>query len=227
MIRLENIKKTYKLGKVEVPALRGINLEIEKSEFISIVGPSGAGKTTLLNLIGLLDVPTEGEIILDGIYTKKLNANKLADIRAEKIGFIFQNFNLIPVLNIYDNIEIALMLCKGLKLNKLQKRERILKVIEEVGLTEFIKHKPFELSGGQRQRVAIARALVKKPSIILADEPTANLDTETAFSIIELMKKLNKEEKTTFIFSTHDERVLKFVDKIVYIEDGKIKKIEM
>lgn len=222
MIRVENIHKNYQLGKTQVRALQGIDLEIKKQEFVSIVGPSGSGKTTLLNMLGLLDVPCSGNIHLDGEKISNLNSNKLAEIRGKKIGFVFQSFNLIPVFNVYDNVAIALTLSKS-NYSEKQKKDAIHKVIEEVGLKKYINHKPEELSGGQRQRVAIARALVKKPEIIIADEPTANLDSNTTFEIVKLMLHLNKEEKTTFLFSTHDERLMKYLNRSIYLEDGMIK----
>jgi len=220
MLKLNNISKDYFLGKTKIKALKSISIELKKGDFVAIIGPSGSGKTTLLNIIGLLDKPTEGEFFFDNKNIDNFNNNQLADIRADKIGFIYQNFNLISVLNVYENIEVSLILSNKKELNK-NRKKLIFKVIEEVGLTEYIKHKPFELSGGQRQRVAIARALVKKPEIILADEPTANLDSENAYSIIELMKKLNEEEQSTFIFATHDERLMKYAKTILRMEDGK------
>lgn len=219
MIKLENISKNYFLGKNIIHALKNITFEIKEGDFISIIGPSGSGKTTLLNIIGLLDRQTDGRLFIDNNDISNFSINKLADIRADKIGFIFQNFNLIPVLNVYENIETAIILSNKKELIK-NRKKIIEKVIQEVGLSDYIKHKPFELSGGQRQRVAIARALAKKPKIILADEPTANLDSDTAFTIIKLMKKLNEEEKTAFIFSTHDERLIKFTNSILRLEDG-------
>jgi len=222
MISLNNVHKNYYIGKETIQALKGIDLQINKGEFISVVGPSGSGKTTLLNIIGLLDKHTSGEIYFDNInIASNLNNNKLADLRAKKIGFVFQNFNLIPALNIYDNIELSLILSNKNELIK-QRKKLINKVIDEVGLEGYLKHRPFELSSGQKQRVAIARALVKKPDIILADEPTANLDTQTAISIINIMKYLNENENITFIFSTHDERLIKYTQKQIRIKDGKI-----
>ena len=221
MISLNNVHKNYYVGKETIHALKNINLRINKGDFLSVVGPSGSGKTTLLNLIGLLDKPTIGEIYLDNINIAKCDNNKLADLRAEKIGFVFQNFNLIPVLNVYDNIELSLILSNKKDLIN-QRKNLINKVIEEVGLEGYLKHRPFELSGGQKQRVAIARALIKKPDIILADEPTANLDTQTAISIINIMKYLNENENISFLFSTHDERLIKYTKSQIRIKDGKI-----
>ncbi|HNW28307.1 MAG TPA: ABC transporter ATP-binding protein [Spirochaetota bacterium] len=222
IIEMKNIKKDYPLGETVVHALRGIDLSVEEGGFISIVGPSGSGKTTLLNLIGCIDTPTEGSVKIGGEEITTLDDMNLTNIRLFKVGFIFQTFNLIPVLNLLENVEFPLLLMKENRLSKEEIRERARKCIEEVGLKEFIDHRPAELSGGQRQRVAIARALVTKPQIVLADEPTANLDSETGASILTLMKQLNKIEKTTFIFSTHDPDVLKYATEVVKIRDGLI-----
>jgi len=219
LIEIKNVTKIYELGKTKVVALNGINLEVQYGEIISICGPSGSGKTTLLNLIGCLDKPTDGEIKILGTDVLSLSDNKLSEIRGRHIGFIFQTFNLIPVLTAYENVEYPLFLQN---VPARERKKRVLMILEEVGLTEFIHHKPDELSGGQRQRVAIARALVTKPEIVLADEPTANLDTKTGESILELMQRMNKEYGTTFIFSTHDHKVLKYANKIYYLRDGKI-----
>ena len=222
MIELKRVVKEYYLGKTKVEALRGVSLKIEKGEFMALVGPSGSGKTTLLNIAGLLDKATSGEVLVDGKEVEGLPSRALALLRGEKIGFIFQGFNLVPVFDVYENIELSLILAKAPGTRR-EWKDRITRVIDEVGLSELATHKPSELSGGQRQRVAIARALVKKPLIILADEPTANLDSKTAFSIIELMRELNDEESTTFVFSTHDDRVLKYARRVLRIEDGEIR----
>jgi putative ABC transport system ATP-binding protein len=222
MIELIGVVKEYELGKTKVEALRGVSLKIEKGEFTSLVGPSGSGKTTLLNVAGLLDKATSGEVLVDGVEVGSLPSRELAGLRGEKIGFIFQGFNLVPVFDVYENIELSLILAKSPG-SRREWKDRITRVIDEVGLSELATHKPSELSGGQRQRVAIARALVKRPRIILADEPTANLDSKTAFSIIELMRALNDEENTTFVFSTHDDRVLKYARRVLRIEDGEIR----
>ncbi len=219
MIRLKKITKTYNMGKTKVEALKGVTLDIERSSMSCIMGPSGSGKSTILNIAGCLDKPDSGDVIINDKSIIDMNRNELAEIRANKIGFIFQSFNLIPVLNIYDNIEFPLHIRKE-NLTKKEKEIRIMKLIEEVGLQEYIKHKPDELSGGQRQRVAIARALVTKPEIILADEPTANLDSKTALSILKLMKTLNSEEKVTFIFSTHDTSITQYSSNIYTMKDG-------
>jgi putative ABC transport system ATP-binding protein len=222
MVEVRDVKKDYQLGRTTVPALNGVSLKIERGEFVSIAGPSGSGKTTLLNIMGLLDKASSGQVLLDGRDVEGLSPRALAATRGGRIGFIFQSFNLVPVFNLYENVEMSLILAKD-KRPRAQWRASVAAAIEEVGLSSFIKHKPAELSGGQRQRVAIARALVKRPELIIADEPTANLDSKTAFSIVELMRRLNEKEGTTFIFSTHDERVLKYAKRIVNIEDGAIK----
>ncbi len=218
LIEIKGLKKNYPLGETIVHAVRGVDLTITEGEFMSIIGPSGSGKTTLLNVIGCIDTATEGSVKVGGEEITTLNDKALTDLRLHKIGFIFQTFNLIPVLDVMENVEFPLLLMK--KHTKSEVRKRAEKLIDEVGLTEHIKHRPAELSGGQRQRVAIARALVTNPDIVLADEPTANLDSVTGAQILELMKEMNKIEKTTFIFSTHDEHVLKYANRVVKIKDG-------
>lgn len=220
VVKLQDVKKIYMLGKTEVHALRGVSINIEKGEFVCIAGPSGSGKTTILNLIGCIDHPTSGSVFIEDKLIKELRDNELTDLRLHKIGFIFQSFNLIPVLNVYENIEFPLLLKGGF--SKKEREKIVLRFIEEVGLSDRIKNKPAELSGGQRQRVAIARALVTNPSIILADEPTANLDSETGQKIVDLMKQINKIENTTFIFSTHDPDIMNHAQKIIKIHDGLI-----
>ena len=220
LVEIINVRKDYFLGKTSIHALRGIYLKIENGEFLAIVAPSGAGKTTLLNLIGAIDSPTEGKVLFEGKDLSGMNDRQLTKLRLYKIGFIFQTFNLIPVLNVYENIEFPLLLRKDISPRERKKRTE--KLIEEVGLGEFAHHKPAELSGGQRQRVAIARALVTGPDLVLADEPTANLDSETGNRIMETMKALNKIENTTFVFSTHDPEVIKYAKRIVKMRDGKI-----
>lgn len=221
IVELRDVKKIYHLGKVEVPAVKGVGFSIEKGDFISIAGPSGSGKTTILNMIGLVDQPSSGEVFIDGKPTSALKDAELTRLRHETLGFIFQSFNLIPVLNVWENIEFPLLLGKT-RVGKDEKAEWIDHLIEEVGLTEWKKHKPNELSGGQRQRVAIARALVTRPQIVLADEPTANLDSATGEQIIELMKKINRELETTFIFSTHDAKIVNIADHIIRLRDGLV-----
>jgi putative ABC transport system ATP-binding protein len=218
IIEIKGLKKNYPLGSTTVHALRGIDLNIVEGDFLSIVGPSGSGKTTLLNVIGCIDNASEGNVQIGGTEITTLGDRQITDIRLHKIGFIFQTFNLIPVLNVVENVEFPLLLMK--KFSKAEVRSRAEKFIDEVGLTEHKKHRPAELSGGQRQRVAIARALVTNPDIVLADEPTANLDSVTGAQILELMQEMNRVEKTTFIFSTHDEHVLKYARDIIKIRDG-------
>ncbi|MBI4979729.1 MAG: ABC transporter ATP-binding protein [Spirochaetes bacterium] len=220
IIEMKQVTKDYPLGDTTVHALRGVDFSVEEGEFLSIVGPSGSGKTTMLNIIGLIDHATAGSVRVSGKEVTTMTDSELTDLRLYTIGFIFQTFNLIPVLNILENVEFPLLLMKSL--SKAEVRKRAEYFIEEVGLTPYLTHKPAELSGGQRQRVAIARALVTKPKIILADEPTANLDTVTSNEILALMQELNKIEKTTFIFSTHDPEVLQYAQKVVKIRDGVI-----
>ncbi len=217
LVELKGIHKSYQLGKTEVVALKGVDLVIERGEFTVVMGPSGSGKTTLLNIIGCLDNPTQGTFSLDGEVIGNRDFNDLAEIRNRKIGFIFQMFNLIPVLNVAENIEFPCLI-RGDERKAL--RERVKAVARDVGLDNFLHHKPDELSGGQRQRVAIARALITEPQLVLADEPTANLDSTTADQIIDLMLKLNRERGVTFLFSTHDPRVMEHARRVVRIHDG-------
>jgi putative ABC transport system ATP-binding protein len=221
IIALNDVRKVYPLGKVEVHAVKGVTFAIEKGDFISIAGPSGSGKTTILNMIGLIDKVTSGDVIIDGRKTAGLSDKELTLMRHQTLGFIFQSFNLIPVLNVWENIEFPLLLGKT-NTSKAEKKEWIDWLIAEVGLSEWRTHKPNELSGGQRQRVAIARALATKPVIVLADEPTANLDSATGEQIIELMKKINRELSTTFIFSTHDAKIVEVADHIIRLRDGLV-----
>jgi putative ABC transport system ATP-binding protein len=221
VIAVEDLTKDYNLGKTVVRALRGVSLTIDHGEFICISGPSGCGKTTLLNLIGCLDRPTSGKVEIDGEDVGRLDRNRLAEIRNRKIGFIFQTFNLIPVLNAYENIELPLTSWRHL--SGKQKRDKIMVLMDEVGLKDFSEHKPGELSGGQMQRVSIARALVTDPQVVLADEPTANLDSETSERILQVMLQLNKIHKTTFVFSTHDPVVSRYARRNIRLLDGVIK----
>jgi len=220
LLELKKVKKIYRQGKIEVPALRGIDLTVEQGEFTTIFGPSGSGKTTLLNMIGCLDTPTEGEIKLNGDEVSKLSQKQLAMVRRYNIGFIFQAYNLIPVLTAYENVEFAIRLIDHSKESQI--KEKVLKVLKEVGLKGLENRRPNELSGGEKQRVAIARALVKEPKIILADEPTANLDSENAAGVVDIMRKMNKELGTTFIFSTHDPAVMKHASRFINLKDGMI-----
>jgi putative ABC transport system ATP-binding protein len=218
IIEITGLTKDYPLGDTIVHAVRGVTLSVSEGDFMSIIGPSGSGKTTLLNVIGCIDFATTGSVKIGGREITTLNDRQITDIRLNKIGFIFQTFNLIPVLNVIENVEFPLLLMRSQSAGEI--RARAEKLIDEVGLTEYATHRPAELSGGQRQRVAIARALVTNPDIVLADEPTANLDSVTGSQILELMKKMNTLEKTTFIFSTHDANVLKYARNIVKIKDG-------
>jgi len=225
LIQVKNLRKVYPMGNGEVPALKGINLEIKEGDFVSIAGPSGSGKTTLLNIIGLIDSYTEGSLVIDNLNIGSQNRHELTRLRRELIGFIFQFFNLLPVLNVFENVELPLIIAKKGG-SAAQKKERVNYLLEEVGLADFRSHNPAELSGGQQQRVAIARALVTSPRIVIADEPTANLDSETGEKILGLMKKINREDKTTFIFSTHDPVIWQMADHIVFLHDGNIKSEE-
>ena len=222
IIELKGVKKDYPLGSTMVHAIKGVNLSIDEGDLVSIVGPSGSGKTTLLNIIGCIDQATAGSVKIHEEEITTLNDKKLTNLRLHRIGFIFQTFNLIPVLNVRENVEFPLLMMKKSKLSSRAIQERAEKLIDAVGLKDQITQRPYELSGGQRQRVAIARALVIEPNIVLADEPTANLDSETGEKILGLMRKLNETEKTTFIFSTHDPEVLKYAKKVIKIRDGLI-----
>jgi len=219
-VRVEHVWKEYKLGKQTVQALRDVSMEIKEGEFIAIAGPSGSGKSTLLNLVGCIDTPTRGEIYIGDEEVGKKTPNQLADLRARTLGFIFQTFNLLPVLSAWENVEYPLLYRKDI--SPKERRRRVAHYLVVVGLADFAKHKPSELSGGQRQRVAIARALAGHPAIVLADEPTANLDSKTGEGVLQLMKQLNQEEKTTFIFSTHDHRVMEMAERVIRIGDGQI-----
>lgn len=213
-----NVKKTYMLGKVPVEALRGVNLRVEAGDFISILGPSGSGKSTMLNLIGALDKPTEGTLLVNGADVGKQNDNQLADIRLQ-IGFVFQFFNLVPRLTAIDNVELAMAIAN---MNKTQRHKRAIELLTTVGLGERIKHKPAELSGGQQQRVAIARALANNPRFMLLDEPTGNVDSKTAAEVIALIKKLNTEHGVSIIMVTHDEVLARKARRTVKMVDGEI-----
>ncbi|HCL56688.1 MAG TPA: lipoprotein-releasing system ATP-binding protein LolD [Spirochaetia bacterium] len=217
-VKAKGLQKYYQLGKVQVEALKQVDMEILEGELVSIIGPSGSGKTSLLNIIGLIDTPSGGNLYFEDQKMVFSDFNDMAPIRNEKIGYIFQNFNLIPVLNVYENIEIPFLIRKNI--SKKEKHERIETVIEQVGLSKYKNHKPDQLSGGQRQRIAIARAIVHHPKLILADEPTANLDSHTSQTIMELLMKLNADMKTTIIFSTHDPLVMSYAKKILKIKDG-------
>lgn len=219
LIEFDNVKKVYHLGKTKVYALNGIFLKISEKEFTVIAGPSGSGKTTLLNIMGLLDKPTHGKVFFEKRDVNLLSDFESTNIRRHRIGFIFQTFNLIPVLTAFENVEIPLIL-RRIKIRK--RKEMVEEIMKFTGLQDVMMHRPDELSGGERQRVAIARALVGKPDIVFADEPTANLDSETGFQIIGLMKKMNQTQGITFVFSTHDERIVKMADRKIELIDGKI-----
>jgi putative ABC transport system ATP-binding protein len=220
LIELKNIKKKYILGDTYIDALKDINLRINKGEFAAIVGASGSGKSTLLNLIGTIDNPDSGEILFQEHNIVSLSDDEKAHLRNERIGFIFQSFNLIPVLTVIENVEIPLLLNK--KVNDKERRQIAEKSLIDVGLGDYINSSPNKLSGGQRQRVAIARALVNNPAFILADEPTANLDSKTTMSVIDLMLNLNSSKGVTFLFSTHDEKLMSKVSRIIHIKDGQL-----
>lgn len=220
IVSIREATKNYALGKISVPALRGVNLDVEPGEFLSIAGPSGSGKTTLLNLIGCVDTASSGVVEIAGKDTAKQSERELTRLRLETIGFIFQSFNLVSVLSVFQNVELPLLL-QG-RLSGPERKQRVTALLDRVGLHEHIYHRPTELSGGQRQRVAIARALVTRPQLVLADEPTANLDSVTGQNILDLMKELNQSERTTFIFSTHDARVMSHASSVVRLADGKV-----
>jgi putative ABC transport system ATP-binding protein len=220
IVSIVDVVKEYQLGTTVVPALRGVSLDVHRGEFISIAGPSGSGKTTLLNLIGCVDVATRGTVRVAGQDTAALSERELTRLRLDTIGFIFQSFNLVGVLSVFQNVEFPLLL-QG-RLRGPERRARVMTLLEQVGLADHARHRPNELSGGQRQRVAVARALVGSPQIVLADEPTANLDSETGERIIDLMKEMNQRDGTTFIFSTHDAKVMVHADAVVKLADGKI-----
>jgi putative ABC transport system ATP-binding protein len=217
-VRVEAATKDYQLGRTTVPALRGVSLDVERGAFMAVAGPSGSGKSTLLNLIGCLDHPTSGRVLIAGEDVAVLGDDALSDLRARTIGFIFQTFNLIPVLSALENVEFPLLLRGG----NHGGRERARRALAEVGLSGFEKHRPDELSGGQRQRVAVARALVTDPVIVLADEPTANLDSATGEALLALMLEINRRDRTTFIFSTHDPRVMERAHRVVRLVDGSL-----
>jgi putative ABC transport system ATP-binding protein len=219
LVKIDNATRVYKVGKVETLALRGVNLSIDSGEFTALVGPSGSGKTTLLQLIGCLDQPTSGSVWVDGKDVTRLNRNQRANMRRGHIGFIFQFFALIPTLTAYENVEMPLLLNGH---TPKERRERVLELLKAVDLAERAKNRPDQLSGGQQQRVAIARALAPKPALILADEPTANLDTANGKQVMEIMEKLNKETGVTFVFATHDPRVIKYAHRVVTLRDGLI-----
>jgi putative ABC transport system ATP-binding protein len=219
VIQLQDVTRVYRIGEVETHALRGVNLTVGEGEFTTIVGPSGSGKTTLLQMIGCLDKPTSGRVLLEGQDITQLSAGKRADLRKGKIGFVFQFFALIPGLTAYENIELPLLLTG---VNGKQRKERVMELLDAVGLTERARHRPDQMSGGEQQRVAVARALSTHPVLVLADEPTANLDTENGRQVMAIMERLNQETGTTFVFATHDPRVIPFARRVVELRDGKV-----
>ncbi|MFP4484396.1 MAG: ABC transporter ATP-binding protein [Spirochaetaceae bacterium] len=223
IVSVRDVHKTYMLGKTPVPALRGVSFEIGHGEFVSVVGPSGCGKTTLMNIIGCLDAPTDGLVLLDGRDMARFNDNEAAGVRLSKMGFIFQAFNLVPVLNVLENIELPMIMAG--KAGH-ERRDRALDLVKAVGLEEHATHRPDELSGGQRQRVAIARALVNEPEIVIADEPTANLDSETSRMLLEQMLELNRTRNVTFLFATHDPEIMSYARRIIHLRDGVVTKDE-
>ena len=217
---MKEVTKVYSTGEVAVTALKNISIDIEKGEFISIAGPSGSGKTTFMNILGTLDKPTEGNVFFDSIDVAKLSKDRCAKLRRDQIGFVFQTYNLIPVLTALENVEFPLVLMG--RYGKRERMKRAIEMLKNVGLEEYINRKPSEMSGGQQQRVAIARALVKEPKLVLADEPTANLDSKTGAEVLEIMLKMNEKLGTTFIFATHDKMVMDFAKRLINLHDGEI-----
>lgn len=224
MVNLENVIKRFPAGKTEFTALNKINLSFGQGEFAGLVGPSGSGKTTLLNIIGSLDIPSEGKAVVLNKDVGQLSHKEAAALRNWGIGFIFQTYNLLPVYSVFDNVEFALLLQK---MPSDKRKKAVMEALEWVGLADRAHSRPSTLSGGECQRVAIARAMVKKPQIVLADEPSANLDSKNSHNIVQTMKRLNQELKTTFIFSTHDEKVMQYLDRIIYLKDGMVEKDEL
>lgn len=223
VIKVIDLAHEFQMGEVNVPALRGVNFSIQKADFICIIGPSGSGKSTLLNLIGGIERPTSGKIMIDGIDITTLDERELADYRKRKVGFVFQSYNLIPTLTALQNVELPLIFSG---ISQEMRRERAQQALMSVGLSHRINHKPTELSGGEQQRVSLARALINNPSIVLADEPTGNLDTATGREILRLLKDLNEKNQQTFIIVTHDPEVSEYADRKIYIRDGLIERIE-
>ena len=219
IVECNDVRKSYQQGKIEVQALKGVNLAIDRGGFVALAGPSGSGKTTMLNMIGGLDLADSGRIVVDGNEFDKMNQSQLADLRLHKIGFVFQSYNLIPVLSAIENVEYVMLLQR---IAPNVRRERAQKILDEVGLEGMYDRRPAELSGGQQQRVAVARAIVSDPSIVLADEPTANLDSVTGMGLLEIMKQMNEKKRVTFIFSTHDDMVMEYARRIVYLRDGLV-----
>ncbi len=219
IVEVNNLVKKFPIGSGFFTALNGVNLKFTEGEFAGLVGPSGSGKTTLLNIIGSLDIPTEGEVVVLGNSVGKLNAKEAAQLRKEKLGFIFQNYNLLPVYTVYENVEFPLLL---MNMGVAERKLRVMETLKWLGLTDKVNSRPAQLSGGECQRVAIARAMVKRPLLVLADEPTANLDSANSHNILQMMLKLNEELHTSFIFATHDEKVIGYLKRIIKLQDGKV-----
>ncbi|GAI10564.1 unnamed protein product [marine sediment metagenome] len=224
LVKIENLVKRYPMGKSQFTALKNINLQFEKGEYSGIIGPSGSGKTTLLNIIGSLDVPSEGSATVMGRKIESLFHREAARLRSQHMGFIFQTYNLLPVYTVFENVEFPLLI---MKMSEKERKKKVLDALEWLGMTDKIDSRPAQLSGGESQRVAVARAIVKQPELVLADEPTANLDAENSYNILERMVKLNKELKTTFIFATHDEKVIRYLKRKIYLVDGRVAKDEI
>ncbi len=223
IVEMKGVEKTYRQGKIDVHALRGLDLQVQPGEFVAICGPSGSGKTTALNLIGALDKPSSGTVTVEGKELSQMSRRQLSQLRRDRIGFVFQAYNLIPVLTAYENAEAVLALQGG---PASERKHKVMKLLEEVGLAGMEDRRPHEMSGGQQQRVAIARAIASNPAVVLADEPTANVDSETAEKLLDIMGKLNRDHGVTFIFSTHDQRVMEHARRIVHLVDGQVDRDE-
>jgi putative ABC transport system ATP-binding protein len=219
VVEARGVQRRYLMGKITIEALKGVDLHVERGEFLAIAGPSGCGKTTLLNLIGCLDKPNAGEVFIEGESTKRLSRRDLAMLRRRRIGFVFQTFNLLPVLTAYENIEYPLIM---LEIPESERKKMVREALKDVGLEDYERHRPDEMSGGQQQRVSIARALIGDPALVLADEPTANLDSETGDAIFALMKSLNQDRGTTFVFSSHDPKIIERASRVVRLKDGLV-----
>jgi putative ABC transport system ATP-binding protein len=224
LVKIENMVKRYPMGKSQFTALKNINLQFEKGEYSGIIGPSGSGKTTLLNIIGSLDIPSEGSATVLGKKIENLSHREAARLRSQHMGFIFQTYNLLPVYTVFENVEFPLLI---MKMPEKERTKKVMDALEWLGMTDKVDSRPAQLSGGESQRVAVARAIVKQPELVLADEPTANLDAENSYNILERMVKLNKELKTTFIFATHDEKVIGYLKRKIYLVDGQVAKDEI
>ena len=224
LVKIENLVKRYPMGKSQFTALKNINLQFEKGEYSGIIGPSGSGKTTLLNIIGSLDIPSEGSATVLGKKIEKLSHREAARLRSQHMGFIFQTYNLLPVYTVFENVEFPLLI---MGMSEKERKKKVMDALEWLGMTDKVDSRPAQLSGGESQRVAVARAIVKQPELVLADEPTANLDAENSYNILERMVKLNKDLKTTFIFATHDEKVIGYLKRKIYLVDGQVAKDEI